>query len=105
MKRGTATSLWSKDAIPNAVMKSEAKAGRMSEQLYAVGIKKSGGDFFPCSYNGRRRSLLAADGGSIAGGYELLGDVKVSYRPNLFPWTPRLGLTVTLLTARCHDLR
>ncbi len=43
VKRGTATSPWTGDALTNAMIKAHAKAGRMSEQLYAVAIKTSKG--------------------------------------------------------------
>jgi putative DNA methylase len=42
IKRGSAVSPWTGDPIDGDYIKAEAQAGRMGQQLYAVGIKKSG---------------------------------------------------------------
>ncbi len=42
IRRGTAVSPWTGEAIDGDYIKSEAQAGRMGEQLYAVGVKKPG---------------------------------------------------------------
>lgn len=46
IKRGIAVSPWTGDAIDGDYIKREAQAGRMAEQLYAVGIKKPGSFLF-----------------------------------------------------------
>jgi adenine-specific DNA methylase len=43
IKKGTAVSPWTRDSIDGAYIKSEAQAGRMGEQLVAVGIKDHDG--------------------------------------------------------------
>ena len=42
VRRGTGVSPWTNETINGDYIKAEAKAGRMGEQLYAVGIKKAG---------------------------------------------------------------
>jgi len=42
IRRGSAVSPWTGDPIDGDYIKAEAQAGRMGEQLYAVGIKKPG---------------------------------------------------------------
>ncbi len=42
IRRGTAVSPWTGEAIDGDYIKAEAQAGRMGQQLYAVGIKKPG---------------------------------------------------------------
>jgi adenine-specific DNA methylase len=42
VKRGTGVSPWTGDTIDGDYIKSVAQAGRMGQQLYAVGIKKAG---------------------------------------------------------------
>ena len=42
IKRGTAVSLWTGEAIDGDYIKTEAQAGRMGQQLYAVGTKQHG---------------------------------------------------------------
>ena len=42
VKRGTGVSPWTGDTIDGDYIKGEAQAGRMGQQLYAVGIKKTG---------------------------------------------------------------
>jgi adenine-specific DNA methylase len=42
VKRGTGVSPWTGDPIDGDYIKAEAQAGRMGEQLYAIGIKKAG---------------------------------------------------------------
>lgn len=46
IKRGTGISPWTGEAIDGDYIKAEAQAGRMREQLYAVGIKNDGGFSF-----------------------------------------------------------
>lgn len=46
ISRGTAVSPWSGDTIDGDYIKSEAQAGRMGQQLYALGIKTANGKFF-----------------------------------------------------------
>jgi adenine-specific DNA methylase len=46
VKRGTGLSPWTGTAINGAYIKAEAQAGRMGEQLYAIGLKKQGDFLF-----------------------------------------------------------
>jgi putative DNA methylase len=46
INRGTAISPWNGDTIDGDYIKSEAQAGRMGQQLYALGIKTANGKFF-----------------------------------------------------------
>jgi len=46
IKRGTAISPWTGETIDGDYIKAEAQAGRMHQQLYAVGVKEEGGFSF-----------------------------------------------------------
>jgi putative DNA methylase len=82
IKRGTGLSPWTGETIDGDYIKSEAQAGRMGQQLYAVGIKKEGSFPFrpPIPSDERKYELAGAEFEKRRGAWDTLGLVPTEPR-------------------------
>jgi putative DNA methylase len=82
IKRGTGVSPWTGDAIDGEYIKAEARAGRMEQQLIAVGVKKPGAISF-------RAPIPADDDGNSRATRELAKRRPAWEAADLIPNEPR----------------